>query len=191
MAPVNILVPPSNYYNLKALYAQIPGVSVHAFGLRPRDLNVSSILTLMSVDQSQSAPLYIGQITKVLREMASTSPNGFDYSQFKRRLRMSNLTRAQQGPLQQRLDLLESFLVVDNSAPSWTFASGGVTIIDLSCPFVDANMACILFNIGIRLYLESGLTNGKVIAIDEAHKVRLSHSLIPHLTQKHNERNST
>lgn len=190
-APVNILVPPSNYYNLKASYAQIPGVSVHAFRLRPRDLNVSSILTLMSVDQSQSAPLYIGQITKVLREMASTSPNGFDYSQFKRRLRMSNLTRAQQGPLQQRLDLLESFLAVDNSAPSWTFASGGVTIIDLSCPFVDANMACILFNIGIRLYLESGLTNGKVIAIDEAHKVRLSHSLIPHLTHKHNERNST
>ena len=186
VAPVNILVAPSNYHNLRSSYAQIPGVSVHAFRLRPRDLNVSSLLTLMSVDQSQSAPLYIGQITKILREMASTSPNGFDYSQFKRRLQTSHLTRAQQGPLQQRLDLLESFLAADNSAPSWTFESGGVTIIDLSCPFVDANMACMLFNIGIRLYLESGLTNGKIIAIDEAHKVRLLHCLICPVTHKHN-----
>lgn len=182
VAPINILVAPSNYHNLASSYAQIAGVSVQAFRLRPRDLSVSSMLTLMSVDQSQSAPLYIGQITKILREMASTSPNGFDYSQFKRRLQKSNLTRAQQGPLQQRLDLLESFLIADDAAPSWTFESGGVTItiIDLSCPFVDANMACILFNIGIRLYLESGLSTGKVIAVDEAHKVRLVHSFISH-----------
>ena len=41
-------------------------------------------------------------------------------------------------------------------------------------------MACILFNIGIRLYLESGLSTGKVIAVDEAHKVRLVHSFISH-----------
>ena len=173
VAPMNVLVAPSNYYNLKSSYEQIPGVNVQGFRLRPRDLNVGSILDLMSVDQSQSAPLYISQVTKILRELASTSPNGFDYAEFKRRLERSPLTRAQQGPLRQRLDLLESFLVADSSAPSWNFESGGVTVIDLSCPFVDANMACILFNIGIRLYLESGLTTGKVIAIDEAHKVRL------------------
>lgn len=120
----------------------------------------------MSVDQSQSVPLYIGQTTKILREMASTSPNGFDYSEFKRRLQKSHLARAQQGPLQQRLELLDFFLIPDDSAPSWTFESGGATVIDLSFPFVDANMACVLFDIGIRLCLESGLTTGKVIAID-------------------------
>ncbi len=179
VTPMNILVAPSNYHNLKYSYEQIPGVNVNAFRLRPRDLNVGSILNLMSVDQSQSAPLYIGQITKILRELASCSPDGFDYNDFKRRLDKSPLTRAQQGPLRQRLDLLESFLVTDDSAPTWTFESGGVTIIDLSCPFVDANLACMLFNIGIRLYLESGLTTGKVIAIDEAHKVCLTHNLHP------------
>ncbi len=182
VAPINILVAPSNYNNLESSYAQIPGVNVQPFRLRPRDLNVSSILTLMSVDQSQSVPLYIGQITKILREMASTSLNGFDYNEFKRRLQKSHLTRAQQGPLQQRLELLESFLIPDDSAPSWTFESGGITVIDLSCPFVDPSMACVLFDIGIRLYLELGLTMGKVIAIDEAHKVRLLHSLIQHST---------
>ena len=179
VTPMNILVAPSNYHNLKYSYEQIPGVNVHAFKLRPRDLNVNSILNMMSVDQSQSAPLYIGQITRILRELASSSPDGFDYSEFKRRLDKSPLTRSQQGPLRQRLDLLESFLITDDSVPSWTFESGGVTIIDLSCPFVDANMACMLFNIGIRLYLESGLTTGKVIAIDEAHKVRLTHTFNP------------
>ena len=43
---------------------------------------------------------------------------------------------------------------------------------------MDVNIACILFNIGIRLYLESGLGTGKVIVVDEAHKVRLVYSFI-------------
>ena len=58
------------------------------------------------------SPLYVGQITKILREMASTSRKGFDYIEFKRRLQGSKLSRAQQGPLQQRLELLDSFLII-------------------------------------------------------------------------------
>ena len=103
--------------------------------------------------------------------MASTSVHGFDYARFKRHLGNANLSKMQLAPLQQRLDLLESFLNLEDSAHSWDFRSGGATIIDLSCPFVDPNMACVLFNIGISLYLELGLTTGKVIAMDEAHKV--------------------
>ena len=178
VAHVNILVAPSNYYNLQSSYAQIPGVNVQPFRLRPQDLNISSMLTLMCVDQSQAAPLYVGQITKILRDMASISPNGFDYTEFKRRVQKSNFSRAQKGPLQQRLELLESFLILDGSVREWNFESGGATIIDLSCPFVDANMACVLFNIGISLYLESDLTTGKIIAMDEAHKVRWKELLV-------------
>ena len=178
VAPVNILVAPSNYHNLQSSYAQIPGVNVQPFRLRPRDLNVSSMLTLMCVDQSQAAPLYIGQITKILRDMASTSPQGFDYIEFKRRVQNSNFSRAQKGPLQQRLELLESFLILDGSIPKWSFESGGATIVDLSCPFVDANMACVLFNIGIGLFLQSDRITGKLIAMDEAHKVRWRENLM-------------
>lgn len=130
------------------------------------------MLTLMSVDQSQSPPLYIGQVLKILREMASTSFGGFNYVEFKRRLQEARFSKGQQGPLQQRLELLESFILLDDSAQGCDFRAGGITIIDLSCPFMDANMACVLFNIGISLYLESDSTTGKVIAIDEAHKVR-------------------
>ena len=171
VSPVNVLVAPSNYHNLKTSYAQIPNVNVRPFKLRPHDLNVSSMLSLMSVDQSQLAPLYIGQITKILRDMASTSPRGFDYREFKRRLDDSKFSKLQLGPLHQRLELLESFLALDGSIQDAQFQNGGVTIIDLSCPFVDANMACLLFNIAMGLYLSSEPDSSKVIAVDEAHKV--------------------
>ena len=152
----------------------IPGVSIHEFKLRPQDLNISSMLTLMSVDSTQAQPLYIGQITRILREMAAFSTEGLDYAEFKRRVEATNLSRMQREPLKQRLDLLESFLQLNDSAPSWSFDDGGLTIIDLSCPFVDPNMACVMFDIGMALYLGSDSGAGKIIAMDEAHKVRNS-----------------
>jgi hypothetical protein len=43
---------------------------------------------------------------------------------------------------------------------------------DLSDPFVDANTTCILFRIGLQLYLQSKAA-GKMIVLDEAHKYTL------------------
>lgn len=173
MTSVNVLVSPSNYLYLRPLYEQIPGVTVQPFKLRPRDLNIGTMLTLMSVDQTQVAPLYMGQVTKVLREMASQSSGNFHYPDFRCRLDKVDLDRKQREFLNQRLDLLESFLDLEDSTASPAFEAGGVTIIDLSCPFVDANLACILFKVGMDMYLESGSTTGKAIAVDEAHKVCL------------------
>jgi hypothetical protein len=169
---VNIMVSPSNYLSLKALYTQIPGVTVQPFMLRPKDLNISTMLTLMSVNQTQAAPLYMGIVTKILRNMASETAEALNYPEFRRRLHDAGLDRKQEEFLNQRLDLLESFLDLDESTTSATFAPGEVTIIDLSCPFVDASTACVLFKIGMGLYLESDSTSGKVIVLDEAHKVR-------------------
>jgi hypothetical protein len=69
---------------------------------------------------------------------------------------------------------LESFLDLEDSTASPIFEAGEVIIIDLSCPFVDANTACVLFNIGMGMYLESNSTTGKVVVVDEAHKICLS-----------------
>jgi hypothetical protein len=115
----------------------------------------------------------MGQVAKLLREMASESSGNFHYPDFRRRLDKVDLDRKQREFLNQRLDLLESFLDLEDSTTSPAFDAGGVTIIDLSCPFVDANLACILFKIGMDMYLESGSTTGKVIVVDEAHKVYL------------------
>lgn len=41
---------------------------------------------------------------------------------------------------------------------------------DLSCPCVTADMACLLFKICVELFLEQPATVGRVVALDEAHK---------------------
>lgn len=168
---INIFVSPSNYLSLKALYTQIPGVTVHPFLLHPKELNISTMLTLMSVDQTQATPLYMGIVTSILRKMASKTAGAFNYPEFRRQLDGAGLDRKQRDFLDQRLELLESFLDLDNSTTGLKFAAGEVSIIDLSCPFMDASTACVLFKVAMGLYLESDSTVGKVIVLDEAHKV--------------------
>jgi hypothetical protein len=129
------------------------------------------MLKLMSVDQSQSAPLYMSRVTKILREMAAMTTDALNYRAFKRRLDDADLSNTQREFLNQRLDLLESFLDLDGSTASPRFDAGGITIIDLSCPFMDPNTACVLFQVSMNMYLESNPGTGKVVVVDEAHKV--------------------
>jgi hypothetical protein len=175
---INVLVSPSNYLSLKALYTQIPGVKVHPFMLHPKDLNISTMLTLMSVDQTQATPLYMGTVTKILRDMASKTIEAFNYPEFRRQLDDAGLDRKQRDFLNQRLELLESFLDLDGKTTGPNFAAGEITIIDLSCPFMDASTACVLFKVGMGLYLESDTEIGKVIVLDEAHKVNIAPQIL-------------
>lgn len=168
---VDVLVSPSNLPNLTTLYSRIPGVTVRPFMLHPRQLSTTTMLALMAVDQTQFAPLYMAQVTKILRQMAAKSSGGFDYKDFRRRLENTKFDKKQEDFLNQRVDLLESFLDLEESATSFVFKPGQVTIIDLSCPFVDANTACVLFKIGLGIYLESDSSVGRIVVVDEAHKV--------------------
>lgn len=55
----------------------------------------------------------------------------------------------------------------------WSFEPGSLTIVDLSCPFVDENAACAMFNICLAIFLVEGKDRGGcIVALDEAHKVR-------------------
>ena len=54
----------------------------------------------------------------------------------------------------------------------WRFKPGNLTIIDLSCPFVDESSACAIFSICLDLFLESRSNGGRIVALDEAHKVK-------------------
>ena len=70
--------------------------------------------------------------------------------------------------MEQRLDLLDSFLNLDPDLSNTTleFNAGGITIVDLSCLFVDGATACILFKIAKDLYLKSNMATSKVIVLD-------------------------
>ncbi len=69
----------------------------------------------------------------------------------------------------------EAALAKSRSKPDiWSFQTGSLTIVDLSCPFIDDGAACVLFNICLALFLEDRSNASRIIALDEAHKVRLS-----------------
>lgn len=77
--------------------------------------------------------------------------------------------------------LLNSFMEPQTSILNKTgsrFAGGQLTIIDLSDPFIDAASANGLFETLIRLFVRTNVGTGKVLLVDEAHKVctDLSHS---------------
>ncbi|EEQ32230.1 conserved hypothetical protein [Microsporum canis CBS 113480] len=169
---VTVLVSPSNFYNLKTLYSQIPGVQVRPFRLQPRHLNISTMLSLMSLGKGDSMPLYMSQVTMLLREMAIKNEGSFDYLAFRARLNSLHLQRTQTPFLDQRLDLLDSFLDLKGEVDEGQFVNNGITILDLSCPFVDQSTACILFRIAIDLFLHAYPSRGKMIVADEAHKQR-------------------
>lgn len=76
----------------------------------------------------------------------------------------------QNTALDQRMVLLKTF--VDASAKATRFKEGQLTIIDLSDPFVDQGSACALFEIVTRLFVRAEVGTGKVLVVDEAHKVR-------------------
>jgi hypothetical protein len=93
---------------------------------------------------------------------------------------------AQLTGLEQRLSLLNSFLEPsDNnkkssraSTRSKRFSAGQLTIIDLSDPFLDTASACGLFEIILRLFVRADVGTGKVLVVDEAHKVSVYDILI-------------
>jgi hypothetical protein len=166
---VHVLVSPSNFLRISKLYIRLPNVVVTPFRLNLQDLDIDTMLTLMNVDESEGTPLYMAQVTQILREM-STAGGPFSYQVFKKHLKGKKFNPAQTSMLQMRLDLLESFLDMDGGTAEPHFQPGEITIMDMSCPFVDANTACILFRIGLNQYLQSK-TSGKMIVLDEAHKV--------------------
>lgn len=98
----------------------------------------------------------------------------YTYGKFITRLaeKKRDLLPAQLTPLNQRMDLLNSFLEKKNSpVSSARFAPGQLTIVDLSDPFIDPASACGYFEILTRLFVRANISAGKVLVVDEAHKV--------------------
>lgn len=199
--PVTVLVSPTNLTAMKALYTKIPGLPTGAsrpvvlpFLLHERYLNVGRLMALMAAGTVEGPmPLYMQTVLQVLREMAmkaqATESIGIDYAAFKRRILAKDLAPGQLGPLNLRLELLESFIKFSDplafgvnskkksKGNDWTHAPGSLTIVDLSCPFVDSDTACALFEMCLGIFLEQKMDVGRVIVLDEAHKVEFHYSL--------------
>ena len=205
-ATVRILCAPTNFRVIQETYKNIPQVSVETLQLSESDLNTKRMMDLMAVGEG-TLPLYVHVIQRILRDMRVEQQQGdqiqsFKYAEFKRRIANEDLTPPQLVPLNQRLETLESFMVkkLANEKPTkkmsgqrslpggtdWKPVPGRLTIVDLSCPCVTADMACSLFNICLSLFLEKGQSGsnpisadvpppiGRIVALDEAHKYMTS-----------------
>lgn len=188
--PVRVLVSPSNFHTMNKLYSHLPGLDkdkpkpqVLPLYFQEDQLNVARMMTLMAVNDEERVPLYIEVVHKVLRDMSAEKKgaSGLDYSDFKKRLACQGFSSAQNAPLKLRLQMLESFLAHQVQSRRskallediFKSAQGSLTIVDLSCPFVSEGDACALFGICLSIFMENRGDCGRVIALDEAHKVSI------------------
>lgn len=175
---------------MTAVYAPLGNkVTVEPLLFDKNELDAQAFLSMMAVGSSESAPLYIQgvlvcgcgttslsllliNLQSILRDLGED----FTYERFMEKLneRKETFNPAQIAGLEQRMALLKSLL--DNAKgarPKNRFAAGQLTIIDLSDPFIDPASACGLFDIILRLFVRANVQTGKVLVVDEAHKVRI------------------
>ncbi|PWI64975.1 hypothetical protein PCL_08334 [Purpureocillium lilacinum] len=113
---VRVLCAPTNIVQIRRLYDKVPNVTVEELRFDEADLNTKRMLDMMAAGSVQggSMPLYLHVVTRILRQLRITQQqhtSKFNYLAFKKALEAEDLTPGQRGPLQQRLDTLESFLV--------------------------------------------------------------------------------
>ncbi|KAF2198906.1 hypothetical protein GQ43DRAFT_377505 [Delitschia confertaspora ATCC 74209] len=181
--PTTVLVPPSNFGKLADRYNRLnskygANIKVKRLHLLPKYLDTARMKSLMAVGDTSRTPLYMQTVTKILRDMATASQGrgDFDYQMFRRMIEQEQFDVRQMGPLQMRLDLLESFMrrnkngeiLANLENDNLRGAPGTLTIIDLTDPVVDSDSAGALFNICLSVFL-SQTTAGKIVALDEAH----------------------
>ncbi|OAA52365.1 hypothetical protein BBO_00206 [Beauveria brongniartii RCEF 3172] len=212
---VRVLCAPTNRVKIEKIYSCLPNVVVQEFRIHDSQLNTKRMLDLMAMGSvaGDAWPLYMHTVTRILRNMRleqqALGEDGFSYGDFKRRLTDEGLVGTQLGPLQQRLDALESFMVPDHATQTrlrsgtgkktqigkfakgaktidktWTPKSGRLTIVDLSCPCITDVTACSLFTICLSLFLEQESDVGRVVALDEAHKYMTGSAECETLTER-------
>lgn len=188
---VRVLVSPTSYHRMKDLYGNLTGLPtgsklvIEPLILKQEYLNVERLKTFMATtDSGEGIPLYMHSVLRLLREMAvePDAKPGIDYWSFRTRVEKLDLSLSQKIPLGLRLDLLQEFIEEENKTMGkknrqkkvgndWEPSRGRLTILDLSCHFLDVSTACTLFDIYLGVFLEQKLDIGRVVALDEAHKV--------------------
>ncbi|KAK3615438.1 hypothetical protein LTR22_027438 [Elasticomyces elasticus] len=156
------------------------------------DLSVERMHRLMAfADKETLMPLYMLVAVRVLRRMAIDAKGAaFNYFQSKTTFEKGNLTKDQLGPLNLRLELLESFLDFSKAKERQDLKSvlnldtGSLTIVDLTDPFMDPGTVCILFDNCLSLTEEYRPICGLVIALDEADKYMTKSLAAANLTQR-------
>ncbi|KAI0650170.1 hypothetical protein C8Q79DRAFT_1006463 [Trametes meyenii] len=166
---VRVYVSKSSLTTMKRVYAPLgEDVTVRPLKFSHSELDAQAILSMMAIDSSDSAPLYMHSILSILRNLGED----FTYGAFLNEVKEAkkDMNPAQKASLEQRLSLLASFVDPAKSRKGPLFRPGRLTIIDLSDPFIDPSSACSLFEIITRLFVRADVGTSKALVVDEAHK---------------------
>lgn len=189
--PVAVLVSASNFWAMRWLYHNLPGLPPEA--PRPRvlpmyfsdnQLSEDHLLRLLAVNpmgsDSGADPLYMSLVREVPRDMAM-GDDKFTYAQFREKLSQHDCASGESKEISMHLKFFESFiepnsLWTHSTRPAasphniWDFQPGSLTIVDLTDPFLSSEEACALFSIALSIFMEQRTRCGGVVAIDNAHK---------------------
>ncbi|KAG6175383.1 hypothetical protein E4U51_000022 [Claviceps purpurea] len=159
---VRVLCSPTNVGQMKITYGRFKNVEVQELRLSQRNLNTRRMLDLMAVSSTQGGalPLYFHIIMRILKDMRieqQKTPGGyFNYRTFRDAVKEASLSKDQTGPLNQRLETLESFMAQEDVSRvqySTTRAASRVRV-----------------DTATRWEGKQNTKTGRVIALDEAHK---------------------
>jgi hypothetical protein len=203
---IKVFVSPSCIETMKRVYGAVSKkIVVEPLYFEESELDAQSFKAMMGISLTEgNPPLYV-QIILVhilftssslshcsfahrrLQSILRNLGENFSFSGFETLLdeRKRDFNPAQLAGLDQRMWLLKSFMrprtsfTTRKSSPSVSkFAGGQMTIVDLSDPFMDTTSACGIFEILVRLFVRSSVDSGKVLVVDEAHKVSLLSLLV-------------
>jgi hypothetical protein len=114
---------------MQQIYGDLP-VKVRPLYLRPHQINAERLLSLMHLEENGQMPLYGHAIMTELRTMGV---DDFSLNRLKEGIAKLGLNAAQQQMLQQRFNILESFVLQSDS--DWSFSSyfkpGQLVLVDL------------------------------------------------------------
>jgi len=176
-----ILCSPSNFKRRKKAYRRIPNCTVHPLLFDFEQLSSSHLKKMMGVGHNDNQ-LYMQKIITDLRQWEKMGASARSYKDFKRNITERNeFASGQSLPLNQRLEMLESFLVsspenfglaqmCEHKSPADYFKPGTLVVVDLVDPFIDQRAANNIFQVILSMYIEKDLPCGKLTVFDEAHK---------------------
>ncbi|PIL36893.1 hypothetical protein GSI_00583 [Ganoderma sinense ZZ0214-1] len=186
---IKVFVSRSSLTRIRRVYSVLgDAVTVEPLQFSESELDAESILSMMAVGMSDSAPLYVQRILvsradvfisecefdtdnsmqAIMRELGEA----FTYHRFLKEVERAkkDMSTMQIPPLDQRMALLKAYVDTSAHVAKTRFKPGQLTVVDLSDPFIDPPMACALFEIATRLFVRADVETGKVLVVDEAHK---------------------
>ena len=153
---ITVFTSPSNFIQRSRFYSGFSNCEVKPLLFKWSSLSADRIKSLMRVQADETMPLYMSTILDLLRKMQK-SDKFPSFAGFKKAVSELDFAGQQRGSLQQRLNLLESFVAEaeENSNLEWCDLNGcdSVIIVDLTDPMISPQEANGIFQVILLFFL--------------------------------------